>query len=216
MIDVKTKHCEEAGCTTCANYGLPAKEPNTCAQHKKIGMIVNPRKICAYSACKNTSTHEYKFKRFCETHAPPDATNLAISICSNCGLPDVLTQDKCTSCDPATITHITHEKELRVKAILDATNLKYISHDRIIDGGACEKYRPDFVFDATTHMVVLEVDENQHKSYACLCEQQRMVNISQALGMPTLFIRYNPDGFTNMANNPVNFSEVARSKLLTD
>ena len=68
-----------------------------------------------------------------------------------------------------------------------------MSHDMILDRGECLRYRPDFVFDAGTHFVVLEVDENQHMSYACECEQQRMVNISQAIGMPTAFVRYNPD-----------------------
>ena len=216
MIDVKSKLCEEAGCTTHAGYGLPAKPANACAQHKKVGMIVNPRKTCAHAACNNTSTHEHNSKRFCEAHAPPDATNLALALCASCGLPDVLTRGLCTSCDPATVARVIHEKELRVKAILDAADLKYLSHDRIIDGGACEKYRPDFVFDAGSHMVVLEVDENQHKSYACLCEQQRMVNVSQALGMPTLFIRYNPDGFNGPTGRPARLSETARAKLLSD
>jgi len=31
--------------------------------------------------------------------------------------------------------------------------------------------------------------------YACECDQTRMVNLSQELGMPTIFIRYNPDSY---------------------
>ena len=45
-------------------------------------------------------------------------------------------------------------------------------------------------------MVVVEVDEDQHKGRACECEQTRMVNISQAMGAgQTVWIRYNPDSF---------------------
>ena len=33
------------------------------------------------------------------------------------------------------------------------------------------------------------------KSYLEECECIRMVNISQSLGMPTIFIRYNPDSY---------------------
>lgn len=53
------------------------------------------------------------------------------------------------------------------------------------------------VFDAGTHFVVLEVDEHQHKfsGYSCDCEQVRMVNITQTLQLPTIFIRYNPDTY---------------------
>ena len=92
--------------------------------------------------------------------------------------------------------------------------MEYVSHDRTIDGGECERYRPDFVFDAGTHMVVLEVDERQHKEYQQLCEQQRMVNISQAFGMQTLFIRYNPDGFTTHTGARSHITAPERSKLL--
>jgi len=54
---------------------------------------------------------------------------------------------------------------------------------------------PDFLIDANTHKIVLEVDENQHKSYNEECEKARMINISQTLGMPVIFVRYNPDKF---------------------
>ena len=55
------------------------------------------------------------------------------------------------------------------------------------------KTRPDFLWDCDTHFLILEVDENQHLNYEC--DRPRMINISQALGMKTLFIRYNPDKF---------------------
>ena len=216
MQDVKNKRCEAAGCTTSASYGIPAKQVTACAQHKAVGMIVQPRKTCSHARCNNTGTHEHDGKRLCETHAPPDATNLALARCSSCGLLDVLTRGLCPTCNPEAVARATHAKELQVKALLDLNGLTYVSHDRVVDGGACERYRPDFVFDAGTHMVVLEVDENQHKSYACLCEQQRMVNLSQAFGLPTLFLRYNPDGFTGPTARPARLSESARTKVLTD
>jgi hypothetical protein len=44
--------------------------------------------------------------------------------------------------------------------------------------------------------VILEVDENQHKSNDASCEYIRMFNIAQSLGgTPTRFIRYNPDEY---------------------
>jgi len=58
-----------------------------------------------------------------------------------------------------------------------------------------QKKRPDFVIDADTHKVVLEVDEYQHKKGEYNCEVKRMWDIAQALGIPTLFIRYNPDNY---------------------
>ena len=178
-------------------------------------MIIYPRKRCSHASCNNTSTHEHNNERMCETHAPPGALNLALAECSSCHLLYVLTNGLCANCDPDAIKCATHAKELATKAILDLAGLQYISHDRIIDGGVCIKSRPDFVFDAGTHMVCLEVDEHQHKSYPCLCEQQRMVNISQAMGMPTLFLRFNPDRFTDPSGRTSTMGAAARAKLLT-
>ena len=138
--------------------------------------------------------------RFCEAHAEPGFFDIVQQPCRSCGLMDVLTGDgKCTSCDPETRKRAERAKELSVKAFLDAREprLQYISHDRAVDNAACVRYRPDFVFDAGTHAVVLEVDEHQHSSYACECEQMRMVNLAHALGYPTVFVRYNPDAYVS-------------------
>jgi hypothetical protein len=39
----------------------------------------------------------------------------------------------------------------------------------------------------------LEIDEHAHSSYDKDCERIRENNISIQLGLPTIFIRYNPD-----------------------
>jgi len=83
-----------------------------------------------------------------------------------------------------------------VKLWLDqAGHDDYTSYDRIIDKGTCGLERPDFLFDCGTHYVVLEVDENQHDDRQEVCECFRTVNVSQSLGMKTVFLRYNPDAF---------------------
>jgi len=45
--------------------------------------------------------------------------------------------------------------------------------------------------------VIVEVDEHQHPApaYDVLCEMYRMAAIFWTLGVPTKFIRYNPDEF---------------------
>jgi hypothetical protein len=42
------------------------------------------------------------------------------------------------------------------------------------------------------------VDEEQHFSRPCDCEQIRMVNITYALGKACVFIRYNPDKYKDV------------------
>jgi hypothetical protein len=66
--------------------------------------------------------------------------------------------------------------------------------------------------------IVLEVDENQHKSYACECEVIRMVQIYQDFGgIPILFIRFNPDLYIdNLGNKHDHESSDNRRKHLFD
>ena len=91
------------------------------------------------------------------------------------------------------------KKQYLIKEWLLCNDYKFIIYDKPIDNAVCVRNRPDFVFESNNggHMIVLEVDENMHKgdSYTQECEIVRMVNISQALGQPTIFIRFNPDNY---------------------
>ena len=58
--------------------------------------------------------------------------------------------------------------------------------------------RVDYQFECGTHLVYVEVDENQHQSYACECEQGRMINLVEQRRVPVRWIRYNPDVYEPM------------------
>ena len=199
MVYLIKPRCVSAECDALAWYGAPALEATVCARHKRTGMIANPRQRCSHAACNNVGTYDMnsrKSDRFCETHAPNGARALVVSLCGQCGLPDVLnTASLCATCDPVARERVLHAKELVVKEVLVTAGWKYESHDAMLEQGACYSYRPDFVFDAVSHMVVLEVDEHQHASYPAECERTRMLAIAQTFGMPTAFVRYNPVTF---------------------
>ena len=103
------------------------------------------------------------------------------------------------------------EKELSIKQVLENNNYKFV-HDKITDIN-CNKYRPDFLIDCDTHVVIIEVDENQHKSYGECDEKIRMINIFQGLGgIKTFFIRFNPDSFRD-TNQKYQRSGLSRKKI---
>src|SRR5690606_3017529 len=86
-----------------------------------------------------------------------------------------------------------------VKRTLESSGLKIIAHDTPITDG-CSKYRPDFLIEADGGLIIVEVDEYQHrrKTYPCECEISRMKQIYHDLGIEhckLLFIRYNPDKY---------------------
>lgn len=117
------------------------------------------------------------------------------SPCTSCGLSYVLSSSNlCTYCDPSSKRkHL--EKQTAVKEYLDSHNHgDYTTYDKTIPG--CGRERPDFLWDLTSHFLVLEVDEHQHNTRPCECEQTRMINIANSLGGPPVyFIRFNPDDF---------------------
>lgn len=52
---------------------------------------------------------------------------------------------------------------------------------------------PDIRFDCNYFYLIIEVDEYKHRASSYNCEEKRMIDIIANLGMPCVFIRYNPD-----------------------
>ena len=211
MVNVVSPFCEEKSCSTTAMYGLLGQKQSHCAQHKEKGMIPYPRQRC--SQCRQLGTHEADSASYCPDHAPPNADNLGIQPCSVCGLDDVLIQGKCETCRPEIVQLRQHAKENRICDILTVAGIPF-THDKMLEGPQCGRERPDFQIDCGTHFVYVEVDENQHRGYACECEQTRMVNLVHARGMPVKWIRYNPDMYHPTHKQPVWAQERREKKLL--
>jgi hypothetical protein len=103
----------------------------------------------------------------------------------------------CNDCDSYFNQKITERKEILIRKQLETKFEKWISADKIPEG-SCFKYRPDLVWDFSTHICILDIDENQHKSYTCECEQARMINLTQDYGgIPVVWIRFNPDSYVD-------------------
>ena len=200
MVDVVHNKCQQ--CCTVSMYGDPGNAASTCAKHRTAGMIAFPRKRCAEGGCNALGTHgkidgSRNSARYCEAHAPVGGSYVDVvqRRCTSCGMLDVLRLGLCGDCDPVARRKYEHAKENRIRDVFLARGLAFASRDNMVDGGTCYRYRPDFVFDAGTHFVVVEVDENQHISYPEACEKTRMLAVWQSLGLPTAFVRYNPDAY---------------------
>lgn len=104
--------------------------------------------------------------------------------------------NRCEYCDPARFESNRLAKQNALMEYLNRKNLRGNSTDVIIERGECGRERPDRVFDLDDKIIILECDEHQHRDRQCLCEQTRMINISQSYGgMPVYFIRWNPDNY---------------------
>ena len=52
---------------------------------------------------------------------------------------------------------------------------------------------PDVRFDCKFYHLIVEIDEHKHRGADYKCDERRMYDIIGKLGMPCIFIRYNPD-----------------------
>jgi hypothetical protein len=75
--------------------------------------------------------------------------------------------------------------------------------DKKIEDG-CSRKRPDLMCDLGYQVLIVEVDENQHDTYDCSCENKRIMHISQDIGhRPLVFIRFNPDDYLDCSGNNI-------------
>jgi len=91
-------------------------------------------------------------------------------------------------------------------AVLEFIKNTYPGHiwvnDKTIEGG-CSKKRPDIFLDLLTHSIIIEIDENQHKTYNN-CELKRINLLFEDLGdRHIVFIRFNPDDYLDKDNNKI-------------
>ena len=217
-VNVKSKTCEYTNCNTKASFGLLFKTKTHCAKHKNNNEFIKNNPICEFDSCKSHPCYTNENDNYplrCETHQLEDDKNIIERRCSSCNLTCMLTGNNlCNDCNEFINRQPHKRKETIIKNVLDANKLEYDTYDRI-PSEACNKYRPDFVFDKNTYIIILEVDENQHQSYACECEQARMINLFQDFGgLPVVFVRFNPDGYTDNNGKRHQYTKSREIRLL--
>ena len=119
----------------------------------------------------------------CETRGIKDYGMLCFRCCSITS-PELLKRRECRTREQAIVDFL---KETM-------SDLNWVTNKSF---GACSARRPDMIIDFITHVVIVEVDENQHASYDTTCENRRLMELSEDVAhRPMVVIRFNPDGFT--------------------
>ena len=88
----------------------------------------------------------------------------------------------------------------RIKS--EFTGLTWVADNRV--EGGCSGRRPDLLVDFGPYVLIIEVDEHKHNTYDRICENKRVMEISRDLGhRPVVFIRFNPDAYTDQNGKSV-------------
>jgi very-short-patch-repair endonuclease len=176
MVDVINNTCLECNSRPCYNV-----EGETtaiyCAKHRKENMVNVVSPTCKTNLC-STIVQSNKYDGYCIRcfiHLFPDK--------------------------PVSRNYKTKE-QATVDFIKQYFPDKTIITDKQISGG-CSKRRPDILIDFGEQIIIVEIDEYQHKSYDN-CDNRRMMEISQDLGhRPVVFIRFNPDDYIDKNNTKI-------------
>jgi hypothetical protein len=231
MINLTTKRCAHPKCSdakiaTGALYGLPGQETIYCNVHKDPGMIIFPHKKCIHPECSGKEPAIFAIKsraEYCEQHAPEGYMCIINNPCKGCNLLDIVDKEGyCPNCHPDTFQNYRYAKQRQVVAWLNANGqIDYESIDtcpsEIMECKEGHKYgyRPDVFYDMGSYYIIIEIDEKQHNTEEYkACELPRMINIQQALALPTIFIRYNPDSYKVQDKIQITSKEKKLSTLL--
>jgi hypothetical protein len=226
MVDVKNKTCIHEGCNIIPVFN---KEGETkalyCSKHKTEGMINVKDKTCIYEGCKIQPAFNNKGNTkvlYCSKHKIEGMVNVKHETCKSYLCSTIVSEKYdgyCLYCymnlfpdKPVSRNYKT--KEYAVVEFVKTTfpDLSWISDKRIIDG--CSKRRPDLFLDLGYQIIIIEVDENQHKYRDRQDELTRYDDLMMLHGGKFIFIRYNPDVFIDSEGKRRNPESATRLKEL--
>jgi hypothetical protein len=205
MVNVKYKSCKYEGCETFPKFNyISEKTAIFCSKHKEPNMVDINHAKCKSENCKTVAIYGY--------------IGQELSYCGKCaskisykGLyktPNKICEDDCKEIAAYGINEPLHCEEhskpeeicLIVKTCIGCNR----ENEIINKEGLCVEYcQPDKKFQQIKQekkkekKVLKYLDDNQHKGYSKEenCELVRMHQIYEALGLPCIFLRFNPDNY---------------------
>lgn len=212
MVKANFKSCKYEGCKIQPIFNN--KEETTglyCASHKLEGMIDVVNKKCIYTECRSQPNYNYENEEkaiYCARHKLEGMINITGKSCKTPSCDTIIGnrlkyEGYCLRCfiymfpdKPTTLNYKTKERTVVDFVKSSYPELSWVDDNVIRDG--CSKRRPDILLDLGYQVIIVEIDEDQHKDYECSCENKRIMEISQDVShRPIIFIRFNPDGYKN-------------------
>jgi hypothetical protein len=176
MINVVHSKCIKCK-TKIPSFGLEGTKATHCNDCKEPYMInvVSPR--CKSELCDTTTNNKYKgYCAYCYANLYPNSP-------------------------------IVRNFKTKERLVVDYIKDQYKDYDWVFDkiiSNGCSNRRPDIYLDLGYQILIIEVDENQHRQYEDICENKRMMILSQDVNhRPIVFIRFNPDKYINEENKSV-------------
>ena len=222
MWDVVSTLCDFRGCKKYPIYGLKQGHPTRCGDHPEDGMTNVKNKRC--EKCSTFAFFGLPGARptHCETHAEKDMVNVASKQCVTCMAAYSYNPAYDGRCFRCFVYEFPESPMVRNYKTKEAATLQFLRdhfsafdmrEDKKVPDG-CSKYRPDLIFDLGDRVIIIEVDEDQHRDYEKSCEIRRLMSLfvdvngrdcletandlqpAALAGRPLVIIRFNPDDYS--------------------
>jgi very-short-patch-repair endonuclease len=161
--------------------------------------LKSTRKHCKYDKCTTIASFNYSdctVPFYCLEHKYENMVNIIIDKCTNCEFRYQNYIKICPKCKHN--KHQFKDNEQLVKKYFDENHMDY-KYNYYLSINK-QKYCVDFLFTYDTHYLIVECDEAQHKTNKYVnedVERQREKIISDNVGLPCKFIRFNPSPYRN-------------------
>jgi hypothetical protein len=213
MIDIKHKKCIECNIKRPHFNYENKKNAIYCGGCKGDNMIDIKNKKCIECNIKRpTFNYENEKKAtHCGDCKEENMINIKDKKCIKCNLTLANKKYKghCLRCfiryfpnEPIVRNYKIKEKHMTdyIKEEFKGLDLKF---DKTLLCG-CSKRRPDIFIDLFNYTIVIECDENQHKSKQYEEEEREWDIYDDLAKRPIIFIRFNPDGYKDESNKKIN------------
>jgi len=234
-VDCINKTCVEQGCEDRASCGELFSEKIHCFNHRQQNEYDRTYPKCITIGCKIRPSYCNGLNNLlirCKECKEPEDVQVIKTECEKCGITDYIALDNwCNNCSE--FENVRVSKEDVIDKLLKDNNIKFRTRDSPLVRGR-NQLRPDFVIDCLSFasddskseavdeldkIIVLEVDEFQHRGYIKKQEEARMIKLFYDINSKfvnktkVIFIRYNPDSYKYL-NRTYKPSETRHAKLL--
>lgn len=224
MINVTEKTCLECNIVPSFNY-IGEKQGIYCVKHKLKDMINVKVRLCLNCDVRPSFNYiEEHIGIYCHKHKLDGMINVIQKKCKSDWC-DTQVKNRydgyCLLCYIYLFPDKPISKNYKTKETYVVNFvLQYFPHenftwmtDKMISNG-CSKRRPDIMLDLGYQIIIIEIDENQHRYYDCSCNNKRLMELSQDVGhRPIIFIRFNPDEYINNENKRITSCWTISKKL---
>lgn len=172
MYNIYTEHCNFENCEELGIYGYEKNEIY-CTEHMK-----NDMKVLREDVCKTL---------YCEKIIKPNSNN---GYCSYCFI-NIFPEE-------AKNSRMKNSKELHIIQYI----MKQIPDKNFVFNKKINNSRPDIILKLENQIIIIEIDEEQHKDYNQICEKKRVNELFCDLQYKNIIlIRFNPDKYIDSYKN---------------